>query len=120
MGTASSHKSSAIHSVLYLFVSAHPGVCWYVYLCISVPRYPYTYQMRTGEVKPNLVDYMENDADLISTPKVTTVPFPGDGVLQPGQTVALPVWLRGNDIGGVHEIDFLFYYEPVVPRTRVK
>ena len=76
--------------------------------------------MRSGEIKPNLVDCLESDVTLSATSQVISVPFPGDGVLQPGQTVSLPVWLRGNDIGGVHEVDFLFYYEPATPRTHVK
>lgn len=117
-------QQAATRAVLCFLCCAHMClslcVCQIVYLWISVPRYPYTYQMRTGEVKPNLVDYLESDAKLISTPKVNSLPFPGDGVLHPAQTVALPVWLRGNDIGGVHEVDFLFYYEPVAPRTQVK
>ena len=34
-----------------------------------------------------------------------------DGTLQPKQTMCVPLWIRGNDIGGIHEVDFLFYYE---------
>ncbi|XP_070190978.1 trafficking protein particle complex subunit 8-like isoform X2 [Littorina saxatilis] len=83
-------------------------------------EYPYTYQVRPGEIKPNRVECLDSGVSLNKTPEVTSVPFPGDGVLHPGQSVSLPVWLRGNDIGGVHEVDVLFYYEPVAPRTPVK
>lgn len=40
--------------------------------------------------------------------------------LQPKNTVSVPAWIRGNDIGGVHEIHFTFYYEPVqnLPKAR--
>ncbi|XP_029943533.1 trafficking protein particle complex subunit 8 isoform X2 [Salarias fasciatus] len=38
------------------------------------------------------------------------VPIDG-GVLRPGQSVQLPLWLRGPDQEGVHEIHFLFYYQ---------
>ncbi|KAL1022685.1 hypothetical protein UPYG_G00031010 [Umbra pygmaea] len=34
-----------------------------------------------------------------------------DGMLKPGQSTQLPLWLRGPDQEGVHEINFLFYYE---------
>ncbi|XP_047443113.1 trafficking protein particle complex subunit 8 [Mugil cephalus] len=37
--------------------------------------------------------------------------IPIDGVLQPGESKQLPLWLRGPDNEGVHEINFLFYYE---------
>ncbi|XP_061593405.1 trafficking protein particle complex subunit 8 isoform X2 [Cololabis saira] len=33
------------------------------------------------------------------------------GALQPGDSIQLPLWLRGPDQEGVHEISFLFYYE---------
>uniref|UniRef100_A0A3B3WCQ8 Trafficking protein particle complex 8 n=1 Tax=Poecilia mexicana TaxID=48701 RepID=A0A3B3WCQ8_9TELE len=42
--------------------------------------------------------------------RVTEIPIHG-GTLQPGQSVRLPLWLRGPDQEGVHEINFLFYYE---------
>ncbi|KAG7488409.1 hypothetical protein MATL_G00034240 [Megalops atlanticus] len=43
-------------------------------------------------------------------PGVVDIPLP-DSVLQPGASVQLPMWLRGPDREGVHEINFLFYYE---------
>ncbi|XP_077391270.1 trafficking protein particle complex subunit 8 isoform X2 [Festucalex cinctus] len=41
---------------------------------------------------------------------VADVPVEGGG-LRPGQSAQLPLWLRGPDREGVHEINFLFYYE---------
>ncbi|XP_058494315.1 trafficking protein particle complex subunit 8 isoform X2 [Solea solea] len=41
---------------------------------------------------------------------VMDIPVEGD-TLQPGESVQLPLWLRGPDQEGVHEINFLFYYE---------
>lgn len=45
-----------------------------------------------------------------SRPGVAEIPLP-DSTLQPGASVQLPMWLRGPDREGVHEINFLFYYE---------
>uniref|UniRef100_A0AAX7V6M5 Trafficking protein particle complex 8 n=1 Tax=Astatotilapia calliptera TaxID=8154 RepID=A0AAX7V6M5_ASTCA len=41
---------------------------------------------------------------------VIEIPIDGS-ILQPGQSTQLPLWLRGPDQEGVHEINFLFYYE---------
>lgn len=41
---------------------------------------------------------------------VIQIPIEG-GALQPGGSMQLPLWLRGPDKEGVHEISFLFYYE---------
>ncbi|KAK1172840.1 trafficking protein particle complex subunit 8-like isoform X1 [Acipenser oxyrinchus oxyrinchus] len=41
---------------------------------------------------------------------VIDIPLP-DSVLLPGASIQLPLWLRGPDKEGVHEINFLFYYE---------
>uniref|UniRef100_A0A8C7XGM6 Trafficking protein particle complex subunit 8 n=1 Tax=Oryzias sinensis TaxID=183150 RepID=A0A8C7XGM6_9TELE len=41
---------------------------------------------------------------------VLEIPIDG-GTLHPGQSIQLPLWLRGPDQEGVHEINFLFYYE---------
>ncbi|XP_077463762.1 trafficking protein particle complex subunit 8-like [Stigmatopora argus] len=42
---------------------------------------------------------------------VTDVPLGGDGELRPGRSACLPLWLRGPDREGVHQISFLFYYQ---------
>ncbi|XP_067454174.1 trafficking protein particle complex subunit 8 isoform X1 [Thunnus thynnus] len=41
---------------------------------------------------------------------VMEIPIDGS-TLQPGESTQLPLWLRGPDQEGVHEINFLFYYE---------
>lgn len=41
---------------------------------------------------------------------VVEIPI-NSSVLQPGESTQLPLWLRGPDQEGVHEINFLFYYE---------
>ena len=43
---------------------------------------------------------------------VMKVPLPED-TLFPGAEVFIPVWIHGINQPGVHELDFLFYYEPV-------
>uniref|UniRef100_A0A8C8EV41 Trafficking protein particle complex 8 n=1 Tax=Oncorhynchus tshawytscha TaxID=74940 RepID=A0A8C8EV41_ONCTS len=42
--------------------------------------------------------------------RVAEMPL-GEGTLTPGESTQLPLWLRGPDQEGVHEINFLFYYE---------
>ncbi|XP_069778658.1 trafficking protein particle complex subunit 8 isoform X2 [Narcine bancroftii] len=49
---------------------------------------------------------------------VIDVPVP-DSVLLPGASVQLPLWLRGPDEEGVHEINFLFYYESTKPHSKL-
>uniref|UniRef100_A0A8C5FBH4 Trafficking protein particle complex subunit 8 n=1 Tax=Gadus morhua TaxID=8049 RepID=A0A8C5FBH4_GADMO len=46
------------------------------------------------------------------------IPLEG-GVLRPGQSAQLPLWLRGPDQEGVHEINFLFYYESAEKGGRI-
>ncbi|KAG7280750.1 hypothetical protein CRUP_037680 [Coryphaenoides rupestris] len=47
------------------------------------------------------------------------IPVEG-GVLRPGQSAQLPLWLRGPDREGVHEINFLFYYESAEKGGRIR
>ncbi|KAM6217954.1 trafficking protein particle complex subunit 8 isoform 2-T2 [Rhynchocyon petersi] len=54
-----------------------------------------------------------------SQPEVIPVPLP-DSVLLPGASVQLPMWLRGPDEEGVHEINFLFYYESVKKQPKIQ
>ncbi|XP_036179655.1 trafficking protein particle complex subunit 8 isoform X13 [Myotis myotis] len=54
-----------------------------------------------------------------SQPEVIPVPLP-DTVLLPGASVQLPLWLRGPDEEGVHEINFLFYYESVKKLPKIR
>lgn len=51
-------------------------------------------------------------------PDVIDVPLP-NSVLLPGASVQLPMWLRGPDEEGVHEINFLFYYESVRKHSKM-
>ncbi|XP_052230198.1 trafficking protein particle complex subunit 8-like isoform X4 [Dreissena polymorpha] len=41
-----------------------------------------------------------------------------NGVLHQASSVSLPLWIRGNDIGGVHEVDLLFYYQASQQTTK--
>nr|XP_056710150.1 trafficking protein particle complex subunit 8 isoform X6 [Euleptes europaea] len=50
--------------------------------------------------------------------EVIDVPFP-DSVLLPGASVQLPMWIRGPDEEGVHEIHFLFYYESIKKHSKM-
>lgn len=52
------------------------------------------------------------------SPEVIQVPLP-DAVLLPGASVQLPMWLRGPDEEGVHEINFLFYYESIKKHSKM-
>ncbi|KAJ7427528.1 trafficking protein particle complex 8 [Willisornis vidua] len=52
------------------------------------------------------------------SPEVIQVPLP-DAVLLPGASVQLPMWLRGPDEEGVHEINFLFYYESIKRHSKM-
>ncbi|XP_015677418.1 trafficking protein particle complex subunit 8 [Protobothrops mucrosquamatus] len=53
-----------------------------------------------------------------SQPEIIDVPLP-DSVLLPGVSVQLPMWLRGPDEEGVHEINFLFYYESIKKHSKM-
>ncbi|XP_051928708.1 trafficking protein particle complex subunit 8 isoform X1 [Hippocampus zosterae] len=52
-------------------------------------------------------------------PASDVVDVPVGGALQPGQSAQLPLWLRGPDREGVHEINFLFYYESPEKGTKI-
>ncbi|XP_068955965.1 trafficking protein particle complex subunit 8 isoform X4 [Petaurus breviceps papuanus] len=58
------------------------------------------------------------DFGLGSQPEVIHVPLP-DSILLPGASVQLPMWLRGPDEEGVHEINFLFYYESIKKQSNI-
>lgn len=45
-----------------------------------------------------------------SVKRVLDIVIP-DGVLHSKSTMSVQLWIRGNDIGGNHQVDFLFYYE---------
>lgn len=50
---------------------------------------------------------------------VMEIPVDG-GTLQPGESIQLPLWLRGPDQEGVHEINFLFYYESTEKGLKIR
>ncbi|XP_061152992.1 trafficking protein particle complex subunit 8 isoform X5 [Syngnathus typhle] len=52
-------------------------------------------------------------------PTSDVVDVPVGGTLEPGHSVQLPLWLRGPDQEGVHEINFLFYYESPDKRSKI-
>ncbi|CAH2285036.1 trafficking particle complex subunit 8 isoform X1 [Pelobates cultripes] len=52
-------------------------------------------------------------------PVVVDIPLV-DSVLAPGASIQLPLWLRGPDEEGVHEINFLFYYESTEKQSRMR
>lgn len=54
-----------------------------------------------------------------SPPEVAPVPLP-DAILMPGASVQLPMWLHGPDEEGVHEINFLFYYESLKKQPKIR
>ena len=44
----------------------------------------------------------------------------GGKELTPGNSVTLPMWIRGPNTPGIHHIDFLFYYESTEKNPKVK
>uniref|UniRef100_A0A8C5M9Z8 Trafficking protein particle complex subunit 8 n=1 Tax=Leptobrachium leishanense TaxID=445787 RepID=A0A8C5M9Z8_9ANUR len=52
-------------------------------------------------------------------PEVIDIPLV-DSVLAPGASVQLPLWLRGPDEEGVHEINVLFYYESTEKKSKMR
>ncbi|KAI8746612.1 trafficking protein particle complex subunit 8 [Biomphalaria glabrata] len=88
----------------------------------ELPKYPYTFQMRASQcssISSTLTSTLPGKDEFLSLPDVLDIPIV-NGVLNPGESVSLPMWLRGDDIGGIHEVDFLFYYEPVKPTSTVR
>lgn len=95
--------------------STHPD--FFTFGCSQdLPKYPYVYQTRSVDSDiSNPID----SCSVRSVPDVIDIPIEGN-ILRPGDTRSLPMWLRGNDIGGVHEVDFLFYYEPLNTQAKDK
>lgn len=79
----------------------------------QLPKFPCVYQtnldmaLSDGECLCNSVS-----KDSVNVTHVVDIVLPS-GTLQPKSTISIPAWIRGNDIGGIHEIHFMFYYEPV-------
>lgn len=43
-----------------------------------------------------------------------------NGCLKPGDSVTLPMWIRGPEKAGKHQVHFLFYYEPTEKHLKLK
>ncbi|KAL4234283.1 Trafficking protein particle complex 8 [Mactra antiquata] len=69
---------------------------------------------KSSSVKDEL-NCVKCDTDNVG--RVTLIDLPG-GVLHPKGSFSIQLWIRGNDIGGNHEIDFLFYYESAQKSTK--
>ncbi|XP_045191789.2 trafficking protein particle complex subunit 8-like isoform X2 [Mercenaria mercenaria] len=58
----------------------------------------------------------------VSVKRVIDIEIP-EGTLHSNSTMSIQLWIRGNDIGGNHQVDFLFYYElaenPQKPKYRL-
>ncbi|XP_034091106.1 trafficking protein particle complex subunit 8 isoform X3 [Gymnodraco acuticeps] len=70
------------------------------YKTLATPRQP-------GSVA---TEVLVSAGDFSQPSGVMDIPIEGS-MLQPGESTQLPLWLRGPDQEGVHEINFLFYYE---------
>ncbi|KAK5869396.1 hypothetical protein PBY51_024117 [Eleginops maclovinus] len=70
------------------------------YKTLATPRQP-------GSVA---TEVLVSAGDFSQPSGVMDIPIEGS-TLQPGESTQLPLWLRGPDQEGVHEINFLFYYE---------
>ena len=75
-------------------------------------------------VYATLVNTSDSDSEetLIQLDKVKhvlTLPVPNDSIA-PGESVKLPMWIRGPESSGTHSIDFLFYYESATKNPKLK
>ncbi|CAF96624.1 unnamed protein product [Tetraodon nigroviridis] len=111
------HNVSAVALAGLRVASTHPGFFTFGSRARSRPDPPWpsadgsspAYQsLSTPGPSETLVP-----ADAFSQPSgVLDIPLEGCR-LGPGESAQLPLWLRGPDQEGVHEIHFLFYYENV-------
>ncbi|XP_061162581.1 trafficking protein particle complex subunit 8-like isoform X1 [Saccostrea echinata] len=82
----------------------------------ELPKFPCVYQTK-NEVPSEETKCYCNTKDKVCN--VMDIPLP-NRTLQPKSTVSVPAWVRGNDIGGVHDVHFMFYYEPVTKSPRAR
>uniref|UniRef100_A0A7N6BAC6 Trafficking protein particle complex 8 n=1 Tax=Anabas testudineus TaxID=64144 RepID=A0A7N6BAC6_ANATE len=70
------------------------------------------YKTLATPLQPDFVatEMLVSAEDFSQPSGVMEIPLNGN-MLQPGESTQLPLWLRGPDQEGVHEINFLFYYE---------
>ena len=64
-------------------------------------------------------DSEETLAELAVVKHVLSLPIPNDSIA-PGQSVRLPMWIRGPESSGTHSIDFLFYNESDTQKSKIK
>ncbi|KAM8888090.1 trafficking protein particle complex subunit 8 isoform 1-T1 [Synchiropus picturatus] len=63
-------------------------------------------------------EMLVSEEDFSQLSGVMDIPINGS-TLEPGESTQLPLWLRGPDQEGVHEINFLFYYESTEKNTKI-
>lgn len=82
----------------------------------SLPYTTFTVPLQDGSVAAETLVSAEDFSQLSG---VVEIPIEGS-TLQPGESVQLPLWLRGPDQEGVHEINVLFYYEDKDKGNRIR
>ena len=87
----------------------------------QLPKFPCVYQ--TVDEVPNSDSNNSKcqsvSKDTVHLSRVVDIELPAN-MLQPKSTLSIPVWIRGNDIGGIHDIHFMFYYQPVQNLPNIK
>ena len=70
---------------------------------------------------PNSADHDSEEYPIaVETVKHVTPILLQDGLLRPKDSLQLPVWIRGLDQPGTHQVDFLFYYEAQEKHSKLK
>ena len=84
----------------------------------DIPKFSGVYHIDNNK-SSNCQSCTSADKDFTRLSRVMDINIPG-GTLHPKNTVTVPAWVRGNDIGGIHEVNFLFYYEPAQQMPKVR
>ena len=84
----------------------------------DIPKFSGVYHVENSQ-SSNCRMCASADKDFTKLSRVMDIDIPG-GTLNPQHTVTVPAWVRGNDIGGIHEVNFLFYYEPAQQMPKVR
>lgn len=84
----------------------------------DIPKFSGVYHIDNNK-SSNCQSCTSADKDFTRLSRVMDINIPG-GTLHPKSTVTVPAWVRGNDIGGIHEVNFLFYYEPAQQMPKVR
>ena len=86
----------------------------------DIPKFSGVYHIeKFNEASSNCNLCTSADKDFSSLSRVMDINIPG-GVLHPNTSATVLAWVRGNDIGGIHEVNFLFYYEPAQQMPKVR